>query len=125
MFHSGISFLLLLFLTLACCVVVLFLFGSVLLLFLFWRGGLFFFPQLSPVLNSCIGYILCGALGYRLLREKHKSLMWHEVLAIGPAMGDVCVVVLFLFAIVRKGARRQGYVRYEAVLPGTELELGN
>ena len=40
-------------------------------------------------------------------------------------MGDVCVVVLFLFAIVRKGARRQGYVRYEAVLPGTELELGN
>ena len=51
--------------------------------------------------------------------------MWHEILAIGPAIGDVCIVVLFLFAIVRKGARRHGYVRYEAVLPGTELELGN
>ena len=83
------------------------------------------FTQLSPVLNSCISYILCGALGYRILREKHKSLMWHEILAIGPAIGDVCIVVLFLFAIVRKGARRHGYVRYEAVLPGTELELGN
>jgi hypothetical protein len=62
---------------------------------------------IAPVTNAGICYVICAALGYRFLRDKHRYLMWHEVLAFAPALGDACIALLFVFAVVRKGARRQ------------------
>lgn len=62
-------------------------------------------------------YFLSGSLAYRILRDKHQSLMWREVLTIRPAILDLCITILFLYAIVRKGARRTGYIEYSAILP--------
>jgi hypothetical protein len=39
---------------------------------------------------------------------------------------DLGILILLIFSIVRKGARRQGYVRYDAVIPDVDgLEAGN
>ena len=62
-------------------------------------------------------YFVSGALAYRVLRDGHRAMMWREVLAVRPAVLDGLVMLLFLFAIVRKGARRTGYMEYSAILP--------
>ena len=57
------------------------------------------------------------ALAYRVLRDHHRTMMWKEVLAAGPAVFDACISALMVFAMIRKGARRTGYIAYDAVMP--------
>jgi hypothetical protein len=77
---------------------------------------------LVPITNSTIAYFMSFALSYRVLRDKHKTMMWKDVLSIYPLMGDLCIALLFIFGIVRKGARRQGYVQYQSVLPSHDFD---
>ena len=80
---------------------------------------------LVPLTQAALGYFILGALGYRLLRDKHKTMMWSEILNVKTLFGDLLIALIFIFGLVRRGARRQGYVRYDAVLPQTDLSVGN
>jgi hypothetical protein len=88
----------------------------------------------GPVTNSFLGYIVSGAFAVRVLtfqyktnhNKSHTYLVWREVVVFGSLFVDFCIMLLFIYGVVRKGARRQGYVRYAAVLGNDdELEAGN
>jgi hypothetical protein len=82
--------------------------------------------------NTTVAYLLSGAFAVRTLTypfknsKAHTYLVWKEVVVFEKLALDLGILILLIFSIVRKGARRQGYVRYDAVIPDVDgLEAGN
>ena len=87
---------------------------------------------IAPMTNTTVAYLLSGAFAVRTLTypfknsKAHTYLVWKEVVVFEKLALDLGILILLIFSIVRKGARRQGYVRYDAVIPDVDgLEAGN